>query len=77
LAGVGVGFGLCSMMIPYLSQALGDSLAGVTGQRVVVAWLAVGQSYVLLVAVYGLALLLLVLVFRRGRLHPVVWVEEE
>jgi hypothetical protein len=61
LAGALVGLGLSYTMIPYLSQALAGSLAGVPDQQIAVDWPAmswrtVAPLYLLLVLVYGAAL---------------------
>jgi hypothetical protein len=64
-----VGLGLSRIMIPYLAQALTGWQLGITIEQTTVSWLAVAQSYVLLIAVYGLALALVwvVLVCTRER----------
>jgi hypothetical protein len=77
LAGTIVGLGLSHIMIPYLSQALTESLAGVTIERVLVDWPAVARLYVLLITVYVSALVLLMLVLMRVRVHGVLWMEGE
>mgnify|MGYP001123977187 CR=1 FL=1 len=77
LAGTIVGFGLSHMMIPYLSQALAESLAGVTIEQILVDWSAVARLYVLLIAVYGSALVLLLLVLMRTRVHWALWMGDE
>jgi hypothetical protein len=77
LAGTVVGLGLSYLMIPYLSQALAESLAGVTIERMLVDWPAVAQLYVSLIVLYGSALVLLLLVLRRTPVHRAVWMEDE
>jgi putative ABC transport system permease protein len=77
LAGTVVGVGLSRIMIPYLSQALAESLAGVTVGHILVDWSTIVQSYVLLIGVYGSALVLLVLVLKRTRVHRALWVGDE
>jgi hypothetical protein len=64
-------------MIPYLLQALGESLGGATIERVLVDWPAVAKLYLLLIAAYGSALVLLVWVLMRSRVHWVPWVGDE
>jgi hypothetical protein len=59
LAGTVVGLGLSYTMIPYLSQALAGSLAGVAAEQITVDWSAIARLYSLLVAVYGAALAVL------------------
>jgi hypothetical protein len=72
LAGSAVGVGLSRLMIPYLGVALADPLAGVTLARIRLDWPAITRSYVLLIGVYGSALVLLVAVLgrQRARLAP-------
>ena len=77
LAGTVVGVGLSRIMIPYLSQALAESLAGVTVGRITVDWSAIVQSVVLLIGVYGSALVLLVFVLKRTRVHWTLEVGDE
>jgi len=77
LAGTLVGLGLSHIMIPYLSQALGDSLAGVSVERILVDWPAVAQLYALLIAVYGSALALLLLILTHTRVGWAPWMGEE
>ena len=72
-----VGFGLSQIMIPYLLQALAESLGGATIERVLIDWPAVAKLYVLLIAVYGSALALLALVLARSRAHWVPWMGDE
>ena len=69
LAGTIIGLGLSQVMIPYLSQALADSLAGVAIERILIDWPAIGRLYSHLAAAYGSALLLLLLVLLRTRAH--------
>jgi len=77
LTGVFVGLGLSHIMIPYLSQALAGSQVGVAIEQVTVDWPTVAQSYVLLIAVYGSALVLLWLVLVCTREHWAVRMEDE
>jgi len=77
LAGTVVGFGLSQIMIPYLSQALAESLGSVAIERIVFDWPAVARLYLLLVAAYGSALVLLTLVLTRTRVHWTVWIGDE
>jgi hypothetical protein len=67
LAGSAVGVGLSRLMIPYLGVALADPLAGVTLARIRLDWPAITRSYVLLVGMYGSALVLLMAVLGRSR----------
>jgi len=76
MAGTIVGFGLSYMMIPYLSQALAESLAGVTSERILIDWPAVIRSYLLLIVGYGSALVLLLLVLM-GKARPAPWTGDE
>jgi len=71
LAGTVVGFGLSHIMIPYLSQPLAESFAGVTIERIMVDWPSVAQLYVLLIGVYGSALVLLLSVLMHTGVHQV------
>jgi len=77
LAGVIVGLGLSYIMIPYLSQPLAESLAGVTIERILVDWPAVARLYVLLIGAYGSALVLLSLVLMRTRVGQALWIGDE
>jgi putative ABC transport system permease protein len=77
LAGTFVGWGLSHIMIPYLSQPLAESLAGVTIERIRVDWSAVAQLYVLLIGVYGSALVLLSWVLMRTQVHRAPWRGDE
>ncbi len=65
-AGAMIGYGLSRVMIPYLSQALSASLSGVAIEQVVVDWSSVAQLGALLIAFYGLALVLLLISMRVG-----------
>ena len=62
LAGTLVGLGLSYSMIPYLSQALAGSLAGITVERIAVEWSAIARLYGLLVVVFGAALAVLLVI---------------
>jgi hypothetical protein len=77
LAGAAVGLGLSYTMIPYLSQALVEPLAGVAIGRIVVNWPAIARLYVVLSALHGSALALLWWLLSRGQVHPTSWMEEE
>jgi hypothetical protein len=77
LAGALLGFGLSHIMIPYLSQALAASPAGITSERILVDWPAVARLVALLIAIYGAALLLLGLVLMRTRPDRALGVEDE
>ena len=77
LAGTIVGFGLSYIMIPFLSQALAESLAGVTMERILIDWPAVTRLYVLLIAAYGSALVLLLLVLVRTQARSALWTGDE
>jgi hypothetical protein len=77
LAGTFVGLGLSHVMIPYLSQTLGDSLAGIAIERIPVDWPAVARLHFQMIAVYGSALALLVLVLLRTPVRWAVWMEDE
>jgi hypothetical protein len=77
LVGVGVGLGLSCTLIPYLSPALVEPLAGVTIERIVLDWPAIAWLCAVLMALYGSALVLLWLVLRRQRAHRVLLWEDE
>lgn len=68
-AGVAVGIGLSHIMIPYLSQALGQSLGGAAIERIVFDWPGIARLYGLLTAVYGSALALLVWILSHTGVH--------
>jgi hypothetical protein len=63
-------------MIPYLSPALVEPLAGVAIERIVVDWPAIARLYVGLMTLYGSALALFWWALGRGRV-PAPWVEED
>jgi len=67
LTGAVVGLGLSRIMIPYLAQALTGWQIGIAIEQASVTWTIVAQSYVLLIAVYGAALVLLWAVLMRTR----------
>jgi putative ABC transport system permease protein len=73
LAGAGIGYGLVSLTLPYLSRAMAVSLGGVGMDRLVVDWPAVLRLYGLLVSGYlvaiGLSLLSLVRTWKAGALR--------
>jgi len=77
VSGTLIGFGLAHVMIPYLSQALAESLAGVSIKNIVVDWPSIAQLYLVLIACYGLALLLLLLVLMRAGVHRALRVGDE
>ena len=77
LAGAGIGFGLSQIMIPYLAQPLAESLGTVTIERIVVDWPAVARLYVLLIGVYGSALVLLSLVLMRAGVYQALQIGDE
>ncbi|MDY7078942.1 MAG: FtsX-like permease family protein [Chloroflexota bacterium] len=66
LAGTLVGLSLSHIMIPYLAQPLAESFGGVTIE-VLVDWPAIARLYLLLIGVYGSALVLLWLVLTHTR----------
>jgi putative ABC transport system permease protein len=76
-AGVGIGYGLSRVMIPYLSQALSASLSGVAIEQILVDWPSVAQIYALLVASYGLVLVLLLLLLTRVGVHQAMRMGDE
>jgi len=77
LAGGIVGFGLSHIMIPYLAQPLAESLGTVTIERILVDWPAVARLYVLLIGVYGSALVLLSLVLMRAGVYQALQIGDE
>jgi hypothetical protein len=77
LAGAAVGLGLSYAMIPFLSPALVEPLAGVAIERIVLDWPAIARLYVTLIALYGSALALLWWVLGHGRVHRTPWLEDE
>lgn len=77
LAGAVVGLGLAYTMIPYLSLALVEPLAGIAIERIVVDWPAVARLYAILIGAYGSALALLWLVPMQTRAHRAPWMEDE
>jgi len=76
LVGAAVGLGLSYAMIPYLSPALVEPLAGAAIERVVVDWPAIARLYVGLITLYGSALALLWWALGHKRVHA-PWIEEE
>ena len=77
LAGAVVGLGLSYTIIPYLSPALVEPLAGIAIEQIVVDWSAVARLYAGLLALYGSALVLLWWVLGRGHVHCAPWLEDE
>jgi hypothetical protein len=80
LTGIVVGLGLSYVMLPYLSQALGESFVAVPTGRTLVDWPAIAQLYLLLIAIYGTALVLLLLVLMsrvRAQVRRALWLEDE
>jgi len=77
LAGTVIGLGLSYIMIPYLSQALGESFIAMPTGRFCMDWSTLAQLYLVLISVYGLALALLLLVLARRRSHWTVWLEDK
>jgi len=77
LAGIVVGLGLSYAMIPYLSPALVEPLAGIPIEQIVVDWPAVARLYVGLLALYGSALMLLWWVLGRGHVYHAPRLEDE
>lgn len=77
LAGTVVGLGLAYTMMPFLAQALGESLAGITIQQIQIDWPAIAQLYALIIGLYGLALVLLLLILLRTGRHWISWTEDE
>jgi hypothetical protein len=76
-AGTLIGYSLARILIPYLSQALSESLSGVTIQHVLVNWPAVARLYGLLILFYGLALMLMLLLLMRVGVHRALRIEDE
>jgi hypothetical protein len=77
LAGAVVGLGLAYTMIPYLSPAQVEPLAGAAIERIVVDWPAIARLYAGLLTLYGAALALLRWVLGRERAHYTPWLEDE
>jgi hypothetical protein len=77
LTGTVVGLGLSYAMIPYLSPALFEPLAGVAIERIVVDWPAIARLYAILITAYGLALVFLLLVPMHARVRRALWMEDE
>lgn len=77
VAGTVAGLGLSYTMIPYLSQALVESLAGVAVEQIIVDWLAIARIYVTLIALYGVAVALLWWILGRRDAHLTPWTEGE
>jgi ABC-type antimicrobial peptide transport system permease subunit len=74
LAGGIVGLCLAYVMIPFLLQALAESLAGFTIQGITVDWSTIAQLYLFLLAIYGSALVFLLLALAHPRWRQVHWV---
>jgi putative ABC transport system permease protein len=77
VAGTIIGYGMARVMIPYLSQALSESLAGLTIESIIVDWPAIARLYLLLITLYGAALALLLLVLMRAGIHEALRVGDE
>lgn len=73
LAGAGIGYGLVSLTLPYLSRAMAVSLGGVEMDHIIVDWPAVFRLYAILVSAYlaaiGFSLLRLVRSWQAGALR--------
>jgi hypothetical protein len=76
LTGTVVGLGLSYVMVPYLSQVLGQLPAAVTTGQILGDWPAIAQFYLILFATYGMALVLLLLILMRTRAHRALWLED-
>jgi hypothetical protein len=76
-AGAVFGLGLSYTLIPYLSPALADPLAGSTIEGIVVAWPATIRLFGILLGLHASALALLWLALRRERGQPTPWREDE
>ena len=68
---------MAQVMIPYLSQALSESLAGVIIGTILVDWPSIARLYTLLIATYGLTLLLLLLLLMRSGVHRALRIGDE
>ena len=77
LAGTAIGYGLANVMVPYLSRAISDSLAGVSIPEALVSWTAVAQLYLILITFYAVAILLLQLALMRGGIHRELRIGDE
>ncbi len=77
LAGTAIGYGLARVMVPYLSQALSKSLAGVSIAQILVDWPNVAQLYALLIGFYALAMLTLLLALVRVGVHRALRIGDE
>ncbi len=77
VAGTAIGYGLAHVMVPYLSRALSEALAGVTIAQILVDWPTIARLYALLVGLYALAMLLLLLALMRVGIHRALRIGEE
>jgi hypothetical protein len=77
MGGVAVGNTLSHIMIPYLSQALAESLGNVAVERILVDWSDVARLYLLLVVLYGAALILSLFVQARTQACWNLWTGDE
>jgi putative ABC transport system permease protein len=76
-AGVVIGYGLAQVMVPFLSQALAESLAGVRITDVLIDWPGIVRLYALLIGFYTLAMLLLLILLKRVGVHRVMRIGDE
>jgi len=76
-AGAVIGYGLAHVMVPYLSRALTQALAGVIIGKILIDWPAVARLYTLLAGCYGLAMLLLLLALMRVGIHRALRIGDE
>jgi ABC-type lipoprotein release transport system permease subunit len=76
-AGTAMGAGLSALMLPYLSTALEEALAGGGLVRVVVDWAGVLRLYAALLGCYGLMVFVLLISLRRLRLLRALRLGEE
>jgi hypothetical protein len=77
IIGAVVGLGLSRIMNPYLAQALSGGQLGITIEQASISWTVITQTYVLLIAIYGLALTILGVILVRTREHWAIWMEDE
>jgi putative ABC transport system permease protein len=77
LAGTGIGYGLATVMRPFLSLTLAASLEGFAIDRVIIHWPTVARLYATLGGFYLLALLLLLIGLMRSNVHRTLRMGEE